>query len=123
MVTPDNIEKLEPGQIFVFGSNFLGHHSGGAAKLAFEKFGAKWGIGEGLQGRSYAFPTLNSEMENRTDNELKESVKRLYWCIELHPCLTFFLTRVGCGIASFNESYMIELFQDSPPNLVKPERW
>ena len=33
-VTPARINHLEEGQIFVFGSNAMGHHDGGAARIA-----------------------------------------------------------------------------------------
>ena len=43
--TPDLITALGPDEVFVFGSNALGHHGGGAALQAFERFGAEWGMG------------------------------------------------------------------------------
>ena len=43
------IEKLEPNQIFVFGSNTEGRHGKGAAKIARDKFGAIYGQAEGLR--------------------------------------------------------------------------
>ncbi len=43
--TPENITHLEPDDIFVFGSNLDGLHMGGAARVAYEKFGAVWGQG------------------------------------------------------------------------------
>ena len=39
------IDKLKDDEIFVFGSNLDGYHGGGAAYLAFKKFGAIWGQG------------------------------------------------------------------------------
>jgi hypothetical protein len=48
-ITPDEIKKLEQGNIFVFGSNLSGRHGKGAAKTALG-WGAKWGQGVGLQG-------------------------------------------------------------------------
>lgn len=57
-ITPDHISTLQPGQIFVFGSNRFGHHAGGAARWVLDHFGAEWGNGEGLQGQSYAIPTM-----------------------------------------------------------------
>lgn len=54
--TPDYIDRLLPSQIFVFGSNTLGYHTGGASGTARKKFGAVWGQAEGLQGQSYAIP-------------------------------------------------------------------
>lgn len=59
--TPDNIESLGQDEVFVFGSNLAGHHSGGAARTAMERFGARWGVGEGIQGQSYAIPTMQGE--------------------------------------------------------------
>ena len=61
--TPDRITKLNPNEIFVFGSNLAGMHGGGAARLAYECFGAVWGQGVGLQGQSYAIPTMQGGVE------------------------------------------------------------
>ena len=61
--TPDRITELRPGEIFVFGSNLAGMHGGGAARLASLKFGAVWGQGVGLQGQSYAIPTMQGGVE------------------------------------------------------------
>ena len=43
--TPNYIESLEDNEVFVFGSNLEGHHIGGAARIAKERFGAVWGQG------------------------------------------------------------------------------
>ena len=40
--TPDRISKLKENEIFVFGSNLEGAHGGGAARLAYNRFGAVW---------------------------------------------------------------------------------
>lgn len=47
----------EKDTIFVFGSNPEGRHGAGSARVAVQQFGAKYGIGEGLQGNAYALPT------------------------------------------------------------------
>lgn len=52
--TPEMITELRDNEVFVFGSNLAGRHAGGAARFAYNKFGAIWGQGEGLQGQSYA---------------------------------------------------------------------
>lgn len=62
--TPERIEELSSGEIFVFGSNLNGNHYGGAARIAYEKFGAEWGVAEGLSGNTYAIPTLDKEMQS-----------------------------------------------------------
>ena len=56
--TPECINTLAPNEVFVFGSNLRGWHQGGAAKHAQRYFGAIWGQGVGLQGQSYAIPTM-----------------------------------------------------------------
>lgn len=105
-VTPNNITELNPDQIFVFGSNAAGMHAGGAAALANLKFGAIWGQGEGLQGQSYAIPT----MEGLTC--LEESVKRFTRFAEENPDSIFLVTRIGCGIAGYSPSDIAPLFKD-----------
>lgn len=40
--TPENIRHLGEDEIFVFGSNLEGLHAGGAARTAYEHFGAVW---------------------------------------------------------------------------------
>ena len=107
-VTPDNIESLRPDEVFVFGSNLQGQHMGGAARLAYERFGAIWGQGEGLQGQSYALPTMNLPLE-----EIARYVEKFIWFADSHPELTFLVTRVGCGIAGFRDEQIAPLFAEA----------
>jgi len=117
------IETLKPNQIFVFGSNLAGKHYGGAARQAQEQFGAEYGVGEGFTGQCYAFPTLDENFGIRTDDEITKSVEDFFACAKTNPDLEFLLTKVGCGIAGYNEKYMIEKFKHAPRNVVKPEGW
>lgn len=117
------ITELKPHQIFVFGSNRLGHHIGGAAKQANVEFGAEWGIGEGLSGKTYAFPTLEPEMTQVGQRSLEHSRDRLYATCRTLPEKEFLLTKVGCGIANHDESKMKVLFTSPPENLILPEDW
>jgi len=124
MNTPEKIESLKENEIFVFGSNLNGNHAGGAAKLAHEKFGAEMGVGEGLTGQSYAFPTLDKEMQKVSIKDLQTSRDLLYKCCEENQNKTFLLTKIGCGIAGFDEGLMQAIFiGGSPKNLIKPENW
>ena len=50
--TSERISELRENEIFVFGSNLAGAHGGGAAWLAYRRFGAVWGEGVGLHGRT-----------------------------------------------------------------------
>lgn len=105
-VTPELITRLAPGEIFVFGSNALGHHAGGAAKIAFEKFGAVWGQGHGLQGMSYAIDSMSGE------NALKKDVADFIAFAEHHPDKTFFVTPIGCGISGMHPSEVAPMFKN-----------
>lgn len=104
-VTPENIEELKEGQIFVFGSNLDGRHIGGAARLAAEKFGAVEGQGRGLQGRSYAIPTMGMTLQH-----IRHHVDGFIRFADEHPELTFLVTRIGCGIAGFRDEDIAPLF-------------
>lgn len=117
------ITSLEPNEVFVFGSNMAGAHSGGAARTASEKFGAEWGIPEGLTGQCYAFPTLTEFLKQVSNTQLKASRLKFYQTANAHPELTFLLTKVGTGIAGFPEERMRKLFTNAPSNVVKPEDW
>lgn len=117
------VHSLKENQIFVFGSNLAGHHIGGAAKQAFEQFGAITGKGKGLQGQSYAFPTLGKDMYQLTDYELRNNVADLYFECQGNRDKEFLLTKVGCGIAGYPEEQMKALFSNPPVNLVLPENW
>lgn len=74
--TPENITELKENEVFVFGSNLNGNHTGGAAYLAVEKFGAEMGNAEGIQGQSYAIPTLDKNMERINLTDLEQSINR-----------------------------------------------
>lgn len=116
----DKIVSLKPNQIFVFGSNLAGEHMGGAARQAKESFGAVEGIGEGLTGQCYAFPTLEDStwgLGQRSRRDLEESRDKLYDYCEENPEKEFLMTAVGTGIAGYSPEYMKSLFTDPPKNL------
>jgi hypothetical protein len=120
--TPENITRLEPNEVFVFGSNLNGQHLGGGARQALE-FGAVMGRGQGLWGSSYAFPTLDRQMQQIPLRNLAEYRDNFYLKAIQHPELTFLLTKVGCGIAGYQEQEMKELFKVKLSNVIYPEGW
>lgn len=125
--TPDNIDKLPVGNIFVFGSNLSGYHGGGAARLAFEKFGANYGQGFGLQGKSYAIPTKGFKMSLFTDTKTIEMFVKMF-LNEAHfvyPYYKFWVTKIGCGLALFEPKDIAPLFKDAigAPNIILPEEF
>lgn len=115
--TPENITDLRPDEIFVFGSNVEGHHGGGAALVALRRFGAVWGQGVGLQGQSYGIPTMQGGVET-----IRPYVDDFIVFARQHPHLFFYVTRVGCGIAGFNDEEMAPLFEQALalPNVALP---
>ena len=110
--TPDYIDTLLPKQIFVFGSNALGYHTGGASGTARKKFGAVWGQAEGLQGQCYAIP-VDYGKNIRKDEEVRAAVGRFVTFAKEHPDLFFLVTRVGCGIAGYHDEEMAQFFIDA----------
>jgi len=106
--TPERITELKPNEIFVFGSNLAGAHGGGAALLAYRKFGAIWGQGVGLQGQSYGIPTMQGGVET-----IKPYVDEFIQFAKQHPEYKFLVTKIGCGIAGFTEEEIAPLFNQA----------
>ena len=103
--TPEFITELKPNEVFVFGSNLQGIHAGGAARIAHERFGAVWGQGVGMQGQSYAIPTMQGGVET-----IEPYVEEFMDYAFRHRELTFLVTRIGCGIAGFTAQQIAPLF-------------
>lgn len=99
-------------QIFVFGSNLAGKHFGGAARYAAENCGAQMGVGEGITGSAYALPTLDGNFQQRSLEEIAESVKLFVLFAATHPEMSFRVTRVGCGIAGFTDDQIAPMFAE-----------
>ena len=100
------IDSLEKDEIFVFGSNLEGKHLGGAAKAAHTRFGAQWGVGVGLTGKSYAIPTMQGGIET-----IKPYVDQFIEYAKEHQEKKFLVTRIGCGIAGFKDEEIAPLFK------------
>ena len=117
-ITPDYINSLAENEIFVFGSNLAGMHGGGAARTARQHFGAVMGQGTGLQGRSYAIPTMQGGPET-----IQPYVDEFIGFAAQHPELRFLVTRIGCGIAGFDAEDIAPLFEKAKKvdNICLPE--
>ena len=116
--TPEWINELKPDEIFVFGSNLAGMHGGGAALFAARHFGAVMGQGVGLQGQSYAIPTMQGGVET-----IKPYVNEFIEFAKAHPELFFYVTRIGCVIAGFRDEEIAPLFAEAVgvENICLPE--
>ena len=128
MHTPENISQLGKNEIFVFGSNLLGRHYGGSAKLAYKEFGAIWGIGYGLHGKSFAIPTLAHPSTVKLKlHEIETFVNGFFIYAKYHPELTFYFTKIGCGIAGFKIGEISSVvmlvpnyYNDNTPRVIPP---
>ncbi|WP_278520270.1 A1S_2505 family phage non-structural protein [Leyella stercorea] len=107
-VTPSWIDDLQENQVFVFGSNLAGMHGGGAARIARLRFGAVMGNGVGMQGRSYAIPTMQGGTKT-----IRPYVNDFIAYAKKHPELTFLVTPIGCGIAGFEPEDIAPLFEEA----------
>ena len=107
-VTPAMIAALKDGEVFVFGSNKEGRHGGGAARVALNNFGAKWGEGVGMTGRCYAIPTMDGSIDI-----IRRHVDDFTEYARTHPELTFLVTPIGCGIAGWSADEIAPLFKEA----------
>ena len=117
-ITPSWIDSLKENEIFVFGSNLAGMHGGGAARIARLHFGAVMGKGVGLQGQSYAIPTMQGGVET-----IRPYVDEFIIFAHQHPELHFLVTPIGCGIAGFEAEDIAPLFEKAKEmkNISLPE--
>ena len=118
--TQERIFELKPNEIFVFGSNMSGMHGGGAARLAYDRFGAIWGQGVGIHGQSYGIPTMQGGIET-----IKPYVDEFIEFAKQHPEYKFLVTKIGCGIAGFSEKEIAPLFKDAikVENIILPKEF
>ena len=107
-ITPRWIDSLKENEIFVFGSNLAGMHGGGAARIARLHFGAVMGKGVGLQGQSYAIPTMQGGVET-----IRPYVNDFLDFAKHHPEMQFLVTPIGCGIAGFEAEDIAPLFEEA----------
>jgi len=89
--------------IFVFGSNLAGRHGKGAAKFAREKYGAVYGVGEGITGNSYAIPTKDEHLKALPFSQVDEAICRFLKYAKVHPECLFLLTPIGTGLAGYSK--------------------
>lgn len=126
------ITKLEPNEVFVFGSNLSGFHGAGSAGYAtFGVFGNVWrsydygnipngtkglwnvkGIAEGYQegtiGKSYAIPTVTRPGAKRSVPlfTIKKSIDKFYNFAIENPNLNF---KIAFGGSQYNGYTLEEL--------------
>lgn len=134
--TPENITSLNPNEVFVFGSNTEGKHGKGAALTAKQKFGAKQGQAEGLQGQSYAIITkdLNKgersiplKYDTRNTRSIQDGIERFLYFARQNPDKKFYVTKLGSSLAGYSVAEIKDLFKNSlnviPENVILPKEY
>lgn len=114
----------EDWQVFCFGSNLSGIHGGGAARAAHQRYGAKWGVAEGMTGQCYAIPTVRENIAGALPlDAIKTAVERFLHHAATHPESHFMVTRIGCGLAGHKDADVAPMFRDAPLNCSLPDAW
>lgn len=123
--TPEKIEELNVNEVFVFGSNIQGEHVGGAAAFANKVLGAEMGCGFGFCDfacKTYAIPTCIRVWDGSIKkfrvtkpfdnvNQIKPFVDAFISDAKNIGNKTFYVTKIGCGIAGFKINEVAELFR------------
>jgi hypothetical protein len=117
------ITKLEPNQIFVFGSNLAGIHGAGAAYQASRSFGAVYGVGIGFTGQCYAIPTKDRNLKTLPLERIKDFVTVFLARARNHPELEFLVTPIGCGLAGYDPKQIAPFFEGAPKNVCLPQEF
>lgn len=109
----NNITELKDNEVFVFGSNLIGAHGAGAAKMALNRFGAILSKGVGLQGQSYAIPTKDRNIITLPISSIKPYVDEFIKYAKFRHDLDFLVTEIGCGLAGYEPKDIAPLFKEA----------
>ena len=109
--------------IFVAGTNLDGIHGAGSAKYAHDHEGLRIGVGRGLDGNSYALPTVGHNFSRMTLPQVAVEVGRFIEIARQYPQQEFKVTRVGCALAGFTDGQIAPLFADAPGNCLFDAAW
>lgn len=119
----DKVFHFKPNAIFVFGSNLAGRHGAGAALTATQNYGAIYGQGIGLAGNSYAIPTKDTKLKTLPLEIIQKHVHDFITFATEHSELEFFVTRIGCGLAGYQDEQIAPMFTECPQNIELPLEW
>ena len=110
-------------EIFVFGSNLAGRHGKGAALEAKKNWGAIYGQGTGLQGRSFAIATKDRFLKPLPLDMIWEGANEFLIHAHLSPDDRFKMTRIGCGLAGYRDDQIAPMFRGASRNVIMPDEW
>jgi hypothetical protein len=127
----------DPTLVFVFGSNESGIHGAGAAEHAENFHGAISGQAFGYQHNclsalannsairhSFAIPTKDPGIFKRLRLKEIEAYIRAFKRFALYyQTLRFDVTRIGCGLAGYEDKDIAPFFLEHPSNVILPQEW
>lgn len=119
----ESIPVFPSDYIFVFGSNLAGLHSIETPLVAKCLFGAEFGVGIGITGRSYAIPIKDRFIRFLTTKEIKKYVDMFKAYTHEHPELKFWITDLGVEKRGYKHWEIAPLFIGSNNNCCFPEQW
>jgi hypothetical protein len=111
------------GEVFVFGSNLAGRHGAGAARIAAQYFGMKYGFAAGRCGQAYGIPTKDTDLNVLSIEEIKPYIDEFVRRANKNPEIKYFVTRVGCGLAGYKNFQIAPLFKGCGDNVSFPIEW
>lgn len=112
-----------PKKVFVFGSNEAGIHGAGAAKIAYEKHGARYGKSFGHYGDSFAIPTKDSILETLPLIDINDYVTGFRAYARGLKKLPFEITQIGCGLAGYKPRDIAPMFLNASKNCEFDRAW
>jgi hypothetical protein len=80
-------------------------------------------MGQGPQGQSYALATKDARLQTLSLEEIALNVQRFLEFARAHPLQSFYVTRVGCGLAGYADTQIAPLFKGAPYNCIIPRGW
>jgi hypothetical protein len=109
--------------VFVFGSDLGGRHTGGDALVALREHRAVYGRGVGLQGRSYAIPVWDEQGKLMPIAVIARYVNAFLRFAEIHREMTFHVSRIGCTRGAYRDDQIAPLFRGALSNCRLPPGW
>lgn len=121
-------EQFTPtgNEIIVYGTNQFAQHNGGAARFALGH-GAIYGdCPIGLCGNTYGIITTSFNEVVVDAKFIEKQIQVLYQFAFLRPELSFFVTKIGTGIAGFSMEDISGIFKSifiTPSNIILPKEF
>ena len=119
---PDTRHELHKDLLFVFGSNLFGRHGKGSALEARKNYGAIYGQGIGLQGRSYGIPTKDGHLRVLDIIIVESYVEDFKAFLATNPSTMCFVCAVGTMNAGYAHCEIAPMFK-GVKNCWFDERW